>query len=158
MNNYAFIDGQNLYKAMESIGWKLDFKKFRVYLKDNYDVTKAFYFVGKIKGHKKLYKHLKKDGYIMMFKPSMPTPDNGIKGNVDADLVLYAMITFKQYDKALIVSSDGDYYSLARHLRKKDKLGRILVTTKAQCSSLLKWVAMQYISEIKYLRKKLELI
>jgi len=32
--NYAFIDGQNLYLAIQKSGWKLDFKRFRVYLKE----------------------------------------------------------------------------------------------------------------------------
>ena len=26
-NNYAFIDGQNLYLAIQGLGWKLDYKK-----------------------------------------------------------------------------------------------------------------------------------
>ena len=94
----------------------------------------------------------------MILKPTMPTIDDNIKGNCDADLVLYAMITFKQYEKAIIVASDGDYYSLARYLRERNKLKRILVPTKSKCSSLLKRVAMQFISEIKDLRKKLEYI
>lgn len=157
-NNYAFIDGQNIYAAMRDIGWKLDFTKFRVYLKDNYNVSKAFYFVGYVEKNKDIYEQLKKRGYIMIYKPTMPTTDDSIKGNCDADLVLYAMITFKQYNQAIIVASDGDYYSLARHLREKNKLKRILVPTKSKCSSLLKWVAMQFISEIKDLRKKLEYI
>ncbi len=32
--NYAFIDGQNLNLAIRDLGWRLDLKKFRVYLKD----------------------------------------------------------------------------------------------------------------------------
>jgi hypothetical protein len=30
MNNYAFIDGNNLYLGVRSQGWKLDYKKFRL--------------------------------------------------------------------------------------------------------------------------------
>ena len=32
-NNSAFIDGQNLYLAINELGWKLDYKRFRVYLR-----------------------------------------------------------------------------------------------------------------------------
>ncbi len=39
-NNYAFIDGQNLYLAIKKLDWKLDYKKFRVYLKEKYGVAK----------------------------------------------------------------------------------------------------------------------
>src|SRR3989344_9542605 len=40
-NNYAFIDGQNLYLAIKKLGWKLDYKKFRVYLKEKLKVVMA---------------------------------------------------------------------------------------------------------------------
>ncbi len=33
-NNYAFIDGQNLNLGIKRLGWALDFKKFRVYLRE----------------------------------------------------------------------------------------------------------------------------
>jgi hypothetical protein len=41
-NNFAFIDSQNLNLSIRSQGWVLDFKRFRVYLKDKYSVTKAY--------------------------------------------------------------------------------------------------------------------
>jgi len=31
-NNYAFVDSQNLNLSVQSLGWRLDFAKFRVYL------------------------------------------------------------------------------------------------------------------------------
>ena len=33
-NNFAYIDGQNLNLGVKSMGWNLDFKKFRIYLKE----------------------------------------------------------------------------------------------------------------------------
>jgi len=32
IENYAFIDGQNLYLGVDELGWQLDYKKLRVYL------------------------------------------------------------------------------------------------------------------------------
>ncbi len=47
--NYAFIDGQNLDLAVRSLlGWKLDWRRFRVYLQEKYNVEKAYYFIGYI--------------------------------------------------------------------------------------------------------------
>ena len=61
-------------------GWKLDFKRFRVYLKDKYKVGKAFLFIGKMPDNGKLYQKLEEDGYILVFKPILEI--NGkIKGN-----------------------------------------------------------------------------
>lgn len=50
MKNFAFIDSQNLNLSIRAMGWKLDFKRFRTYLKDKYDVSKAFLFIGYIEG------------------------------------------------------------------------------------------------------------
>lgn len=60
------------------------------------------------------------------------------KGNVDAELVLYAAaIEYENYDKAVIVSGDGDFACLAEYLKKNDKLKKI-VTPTAKYSKLLK--------------------
>ena len=45
-NNYAFIDSQNVNLGIREAGWKLNFKKFKVYLKDKYNVGKAYLFIG----------------------------------------------------------------------------------------------------------------
>jgi uncharacterized LabA/DUF88 family protein len=60
-----------------------------------------------------------------------------VKGNVDVELVLYAMKEMPNYKKAVIVSGDGDFYALAEYLEEKGKLAKIL-TPNWQYSSLLK--------------------
>ena len=48
-NNYAFIDGQNLYMgtAKRAVDpWKINLTRFRGYLQEKYNVVKAFYFLG----------------------------------------------------------------------------------------------------------------
>ena len=63
-----------------------------------------------------LYDKLQEVSFILKFKPTIPDNDGKIKGNVDADLVLRAILEINDYDKAVIVSSDGDFYSLVQHL------------------------------------------
>ena len=149
--NYAFIDSQNLNigitrdilrdgKTIYS-GWNLDFKKFRKFLADKYRISKAFLFIGNFPGKETLYASLRKHGYIVVLKPTMPYKDiNGkvcVKGNVDTDLVLYAAaIEFQNYDKAVIVTGDGDFLSLCDYLNNKDKLAKILVPNKYSYSHL----------------------
>ena len=61
INNLAFIDGQNLHMGTKECGWKVDFAKFRIYLKDKYKVTDAYYFLGcKIEAQNDLYNNLPK--------------------------------------------------------------------------------------------------
>lgn len=68
-NNFAFIDSNNLYLAIKELGWSLDYERFRKYLKDKYNVSKAYVFIGYVEKHKDLYKNLQEKGYILIFKP-----------------------------------------------------------------------------------------
>lgn len=155
-NNYAFIDGQNLNRGIREQGWILDFKKFKIYLKEKYGVIKAYFFIGYIKENEKIYNFLRKVGYILIFKPIITDHNKQIKGNVDTDLVLKAILEINNYDKAIIVSSDGDFYCLVRHLHKNNKLKYVLSSHINQCSSLLKIEAKEKIIYINRLRNKLE--
>jgi uncharacterized LabA/DUF88 family protein len=76
-------------------------------------------------------------GYIVVFKPTLEVSGK-VKGNVDAELVLHAMIQLDNYDKAIIVSGDGDFLCLMQHLSHLEKLERILAPTPWSCSSLIK--------------------
>jgi len=48
------------------------------------------------------------------------------KGNVDADLVLWAMKELPNYNKAVIVSGDGDFYSLVEYLDGQNRLLKLV--------------------------------
>lgn len=153
LNNYAFIDSQNVYKGIhKSLGWELDWGRFRVYLKHKYGVANAYLFIGFIPEHNDIYDDLQKAGFLLKFKPVLPNGKEGVKGNIDADLVLQAMIDYSNYDKAVIVSSDGDFYSLTRHLYDNKKLLAVLSPYRKTCSSLLRKSAkdkMVYMDKLK---------
>ena len=153
---YAFIDSQNLNLGIKSLGWNLDFKKFRVYLREKYHVTTAYLFIGYISTNQDLYSSLQKDGYVLIFKPTLPDKNGQIKGNVDADLVLQAMIDYKKYNQAIIVSSDGDFYSLAKYLYERKKLLYVMSPYVKTCSILLKKSAREKIVFMNNLKKKLK--
>ena len=154
-NNYAFIDSQNLNLAIREQGWILDFAKFRTYLRDKYDIAKAFIFIGYVPQNQDLYTSLQKDGYILIFKPTLNLPSGGVKGNVDAELVLHAMIEYDNYDKALIVTGDGDFYCLVEYLIKKNKLLKLMIPNKNSFSSLLRKL-MPHIIFMNNLKQMLE--
>ena len=115
-NNYAFIDSQNLNLSIRELGWKLDFSRFRIYLRDKYGVTKAFLFIGFISENNDLYASLQEAGFICIFKPTLVYKDGTTKGNCDAELVLHAMIEYPKYRKAVIVTGDGDFYFFLKYL------------------------------------------
>lgn len=154
IGNYAFIDSQNLNLGTQKMGWKMDWIKFREWLKKEYNVEKAFMFIGYMPDFEKLYDQLHSQGYLVVLKPTLEmfhdpaseeekkkTVDKEekrvVKGNIDADLVLHVMKEKNNYDKAVIVSGDGDFYTLIEHLDQEKKLLKVL-TPNWQYSSLLK--------------------
>lgn len=155
VNNYAFIDSQNLNLSIRDQDWRLNYKRFYNYLKCKYRVTKAFLFFGYIPIHQKLYTNLQRKGYILVFKPTLDFKDGKVKGNVDAELVLHTMIEWNNYDKAVIVTGDGDFYCLIEHLKEKGKLEKLLIPNRCKYSTLLKKFGkdMSFMNE---LRDKLE--
>ena len=157
--NSAFIDSQNLNLAIRSLGWRLDFTKFRVYLREKYGVGKAFLFIGFIAGNEQLYDNLKKAGYTVVFKPTLERKEEGemiTKGNVDAELVLHAMIEYNHFHQAVIITGDGDFYCLVDYLNKHNKLARLLIPNAHRYSSLLKPFAPNKIDFMNNLKGKLE--
>jgi len=154
--NYAFIDGQNLHLGVQEQSWKLDYKKFRIYLKEKYKVVKAYYFIGYIEGMNDLYSFLQSAGYVLIFRPTLRTPHGKVKGNCDAELVLQAMIDYNKYDQAVIVSGDGDFACLVKYLNKHRKLKNLLVPNKQKYSALLKKPAAKKIVFMNDLKHKLE--
>ena len=155
--NFAFIDSQNLNLAIRGLGWNLDFGRFYVHLKDKYKVSKAFIFIGFIAGNEALYENLKKAGFNLIFKPTLERKEEGetiTKGNVDAELVLHAMIEYPHYDKAMVVSGDGDFFCLIEYLEKMGKLSHVLIPNPQKFSALLRPFRKYFIS-IQSLRGKL---
>ena len=155
-NNFAFIDSQNLNLGIQSLGWKLNYKRFRIYLKEKYKISTAYLFIGYIPANQDLYSSLQEAGYVLVFKPTLPDKKGEVKGNVDADLVLQVMVDYKKYDKAAIITSDGDFYSLVNYLYKNNKLKCVMSPYFKTCSALLKKTAKEKIVFMSNLKKKLE--
>jgi len=162
LNTYAFIDSQNLNLGTQRMGWKLDWRKFRQFLEDKYGVTQAYMFIGYMSENESLYEYMHELGFLVVLKPTVDVSQSQshhdathqaennnkpkdpeekeksiVKGNIDADLVLYTMKELANYDQAIIVSGDGDFFSLAEYLEQQGKLAHIL-TPNWQYSSLLK--------------------
>jgi len=140
LENYAFVDCQNVYRELQRVGFVIDWKKFQTFLRDKYAVKEAFIFVGFIEENKSFYDFLERIGYRLIFKPTVSFGTKEVKGNCDAELVLHAMIEFPNYRRAVIVSGDGDFACLVEYLQQKDKLQKLLVPNYANFSSLFRKV------------------
>jgi len=155
-NNYAFIDSQNVNLAIRDQGWTLDFGRFKKYLADKYGVARAFLFIGYLPTNQNLYTALQQQGYILIFKPTLVLSDGRVKGNVDAELVLHAMIEYSNYEKAVIVSGDGDFHCLIKYLRDRRKLEKLVIPNRQKFSSLLREFVPMDVVFMNNIRGKLE--
>jgi uncharacterized LabA/DUF88 family protein len=146
---YAFIDSQNLNISIQNKGWKLDWKLFRKYLEDKYQTTKAFLFIGYVPGNETMYSVLQQQGYILIFKPTIDS-EAGVKGNIDVELTLRAMIEYPNYQSAVIVTGDGDFHALIDFLNSNNKLKSLIIPNKERYSGLFK----RFESKIDYLSQR----
>ncbi|HQF41124.1 MAG TPA: NYN domain-containing protein [Candidatus Paceibacterota bacterium] len=158
-NNFAYIDAANLHNAITDLGWQLDYARFRIWLKEKYNVSQAYIFIGLIPKYKDLYTYLQESGFTLIFKETIYDGNGKPKGNCDADLVVQTMTDLyeENFNKAIIISSDGDYASLVKVLKDKEKLEAILSPATAnKCSILLKRlnVRISYLDEQKSILEK----
>ncbi len=141
-SNIAFIDGQNLHLGTKECGWSIDHAKFRVYLKEKYKITEAYYYLGFVSGDEQdLYDSLQKTGFILSFREHSAALKGHKKGNVDSDIVFGVMrklVDNEPFGKAFIISGDGDYKKLVDYLVKKGKFGKMLFPNRKFASSLYK--------------------
>ena len=153
-NNIAYIDAANLYHGARSIRVALDYLRLRVWLKEKLGIQTAYLFIGLVSKNSNLYVMLQKAGYVLVFKETTVDGEGTPKGNCDADLVLRSVrdVFETSYDKAVIVSSDGDYASLVQFLIDKDKM-RMVVSPSNKCSLLLRktGVSIVFLRDIKTL-------
>lgn len=173
-NNYAFIDGANLHLTYEHLDWGLDYEKLRTYLHKKLNVTTAHYFLGKTSENSALYENLESYGYNLKFKnPSRykveeedcpychkviaPELDKN-KADCDSFLTLEVISNSSLYDKAVLITSDGDYDELVRELVRKDKLKLVFAPCRKGCSGLLVSAARGRISYIDDYRAEFEKI
>jgi uncharacterized LabA/DUF88 family protein len=124
-------------------------------LKEHYGVTTAYLFIGYVEGNNGLYSELQEAGFICIFKPVLTYKDGKVKGNVDAELVLHTMIQYVNFDKAVIITGDGDFYCLVQYLLENNKLQTVLIPNKNKYSALLKRFAKKDIAFMNDLKGKI---
>jgi uncharacterized LabA/DUF88 family protein len=156
LKNVAYIDNTNLHKGSESEGYKIDYEKFRTYLKERWSVGTAYIFIGYVPGNEERYRKFQERGYTLIFKPTLPDGNGKIKGNCDAELVLQAVRDHYEgnFEKMIIVSSDGDFGCLVQFLQDTNRLELVLSPrSRNKCSSLIRRLSpkMTFLPEVRHL-------
>lgn len=165
MNNQAFIDGQNLMlgTTLSDSPWKIDLYRLRRYLRERYNITKAYYFIGCLNENlQDLYDKIQEAGFVLVFRAHGEGLVSHKKGNVDTDVVFTIMKNFHEctdVDKFFLVSGDGDYYKTIKYLHNQGKLGKVLFPAHRKASSLYRQIGGTYFDYLDYpdVKKKIEL-
>ncbi len=159
--NIAFIDGQNLHLWTASENWKIDFARFRVYLKDKFKIEKAYYYLGFLdEDEQELYFKLQEAGFIIVFREHNSNMKWKKKGNVDVDIVFEIMKQINEkveFDKVVLVSGDWDYIKMVKYLIEIWKFKKILFPN-SKFSSLYNPLAFNHWLNLSifWIRKKFE--
>lgn len=146
-NNIAFIDWQNLHLWTHSEHWKINFDRFRTYLRDKFQVNEAYYFLWFIsEDEQDLYNQLQKAWFIVIFREHSSQLKWKKKWNVDVDIVFEIMkriMENKDFYKIVLVSWDWDYIKIVKYLIQKNLLKKILFPN-SKYSSLYKEIKSNF--------------
>lgn len=151
---YAFIDASNIIYGARSEGWFIDQKKLFIYLKNKFQISKAFFYYGKdSKDPKKeaFLKKLEQFGYILRVK-EIKRFGKRIKANCDVDLTMDMLIKIEEYNKAIVLTGDGDFAPLFIYLISKKKQIIIISSPKRTAKEIRRIAGENHIdfSSLRY--------
>ena len=156
MKTFAFVDASNLfYGGEKSLGWKIDYRKLLLYLKEKYVASEVFYFggveihdfpynyqtdearillIGRHLQRVRFYLKLEQFGYKLFLKPVKLYEQEGgttkRKANCDVDMAFHLMKEKDNFDRVIILSGDGDFLPVLKYLKQISKQVLVLARGK----------------------------
>ena len=125
-----FIDGANLFFTQRHLGWHIDFARLMHYFMSRYQVAQARYYVPypepSSEDQAAFNRVLMTHGFEIISKPvkKIVNKDTGeviMKGNLDIELAVDAMLMEHLYNRFILFSGDSDFLPLLRALQLKGK-------------------------------------
>jgi uncharacterized LabA/DUF88 family protein len=142
--NILYIDAANLiltardFQLEYNIYWLLEYLKFR------YKIAHCIYFTGRFTDSAKDYDFLSSLGVEMVFKEIYRETDK-VKANCDVEIS--HRVTFdienNQVGKVILISGDGDFYSLLKYVEGTQRETKLLGIHPRKTSKLYK-VGMKF--------------
>lgn len=154
---FAFIDATNIIYGASDHGWKMDFKKLAKYIRERYGVTRIFYYAGVDAENLKqikFYEKLQEFGYEFRLVPVKIFADGRKKADVDSKMTFEMMLYFNEYEKAVVMTGDGDFYWVLEYLllEKKGQI-KLISHSKSTARELKKLFAGNFtdLEKIKHI-------
>lgn len=125
-------------------------KRFRIYLQEKYEIERAYLFMGAFidkESAVQRYQFFEHLGYHLVWRPHDAGSHGLKKGNVDTDVVFRMMLDLYEQQligKMYLVSGDGDYWRTVKHIHEKGHLGKVMLPSHRNASSLYKQLSDEH--------------
>ena len=131
----VFIDSANILYSQHALGWKADYKKLKIYIEGECELSKIHFYTGVTGDNQKQILFLGKlralAYQVRVKEVKKIKTSNGIfylKGNLDIELALDAYRSANTYDTLLLFSGDSDFSYLVDLLKHEGKSVLVLST------------------------------
>lgn len=154
----VFIDAANIIYSLQTLKWKMDYKKLYKFFAGETDLKKAFFYTAirrESQKDKNWVQFLRRIVYNVKIRfIRLTRTDEGAikpKGNLDGHIFIDVLDQINNFDTCVLLSGDSDFEVLIDYLRKK---GKKIVTcsTRGHCAPEIRKKADKYIS-LQYFRE-----
>ena len=117
---YAFIDASNIHYGSKDAGFTVDYAKLKSYLTSRFSVSRLFYFgaIDEAKEEELIFKEeLLSLGYELKLVHLKIFKDGRKKADTDSRMTFEMMKMLDEYDRAVVLSGDGDFYWILEYIR-----------------------------------------
>ena len=162
----VFVDASNVYHSYKRLGWKIDFRKFLNYLKQETDLQEIYYYTARDLNFDKQtrflnflemigYKVRNKKIKFIKNKNKIENKDGFFKGNLDVELTMDILETKDNYDTLILMSGDSDFEPLLQLMKMKYRKRCLVMATKHNISiELIKCAKYINLAKLKKYIKK----
>ena len=112
----VFVDAANILYSQKTLGWRVDYKKLKVYLESETTLVSTHFYTGKIGADGKQEHFLEKLaglGFVVTAKEvkkiRVAQDTYEWKGNLDVELALDAYRLRNDFDVCFLFSGDSDF-------------------------------------------------
>lgn len=130
MKTAIFIDGANNYAAAKLLGFEIDYDRLIPYFNKDKSVLRVFYYTAVLPTEdgmdkiRPLTDWLDYNGYSVVKKTAKTFLDKvtgltKIKGNMDMEIAVDALLMADHVDDIILFTGDGDFTYLVRALQQK---------------------------------------
>jgi uncharacterized LabA/DUF88 family protein len=161
----VFVDGANMfYTQKKGLGWFFDPAKLLTVLRGDDELVDAFWYLG-VKHppdsrDENFIRFLAYAGYVVRAKPlrtifDTQTGDTVQRVNLAIEIVMDMFNTVGNFDRAILLSGDGDFERAMELLRSRGRQITI-VSTQSWIASELRMVAGSHFVDLQDLKERIE--